>query len=52
LVTMSDQGGSAKNVEQTMTTTSGFALNQLSDLVLNNWKQTWIHTQSVQVTIS
>jgi AraC family chitin signaling transcriptional activator len=33
LVTMSDQGGSAKNVEQTMTTTSGFALNQLSDLV-------------------
>lgn len=33
LVTMSDQGGSAKNIEQTMTTTSGFALNQLSDLV-------------------
>ncbi|NIY94434.1 helix-turn-helix domain-containing protein [Vibrio diazotrophicus] len=32
-VTMSDQGISAKNVEQTMTTTSGFALNQLSDLV-------------------
>ncbi|WP_165311946.1 helix-turn-helix domain-containing protein [Vibrio ziniensis] len=33
LVTMSDQGVSAKNIEQTMTTTSGFALNQLSDLV-------------------
>lgn len=33
LVTLCDQGTSAKNIEQTMITTSGFALNQLGDLV-------------------